>query len=93
MNMLATAEAADHAAAQEMDRYVIVKSALYTSGERDPRKPPEAEPARQIAPDGSRSAAATDAGAPDPVRLLQTSLRFCDAHAAECTPRPEERRE
>jgi hypothetical protein len=46
MNMLATAEAADHAAAQEMDRYVIVKSALYTSGERDPRKPPEAEPAR-----------------------------------------------
>ena len=46
MNMLATAEAADHAAAEEMDRYVIVKSVLYTSGERDPRKPPEAEPAR-----------------------------------------------
>ena len=44
MNMLATAEAADHAAAEEMDRYVIVKSTLYTSGERDPRKPPAANP-------------------------------------------------
>ena len=41
MNMLATAEAADHALAEEMDRYVVVKSAVYTSGERDPRKPPE----------------------------------------------------
>jgi hypothetical protein len=41
MNMLATAEAADHALASEMDRYVIVKSTLYTSGERDPRLPPE----------------------------------------------------
>jgi hypothetical protein len=41
MNMLATAEAADHAAAEAMDRYVIVKATLYTSGERDPREPPE----------------------------------------------------
>lgn len=37
--MLARAEAADHAAAEAMDRYVIVKSALYTSGECDPRAP------------------------------------------------------
>ena len=43
--MLAEAEAADHAAAQEMDRYVIVKATIYTSGERDPRKPPEHPPA------------------------------------------------
>ena len=41
MNMLATAEAADHALAEEMDRYVVVKSTIYTSGERDPRLPPE----------------------------------------------------
>ena len=41
MNMLAVAEAADHALAEEMDRYVFVKSTLYTSGERDPRLPPE----------------------------------------------------
>jgi hypothetical protein len=41
MNMLATAEAADHAAAEAMDRYVVVKATLYTSGERDPREPPE----------------------------------------------------
>ncbi len=41
MNMLARAEAADTAAAEEMDRYVIVKSTIYTSGDRDPRKPPE----------------------------------------------------
>jgi len=46
MNQLATAEAADHAAAEEMDRYVIVKAAIYTSGERDPRQPPEHPPAK-----------------------------------------------
>lgn len=43
INTLATAEAADHAAAEEMNKYVIVKSVLYTSGERDPREPPERE--------------------------------------------------
>jgi hypothetical protein len=36
---LQLAEAADHAAAEAMDRYVIVKSTIYTSGERDPREP------------------------------------------------------
>jgi hypothetical protein len=41
MLTLQKAEAADHVAAEAMDRYVIVKSTLYTSGERDPRKPPE----------------------------------------------------
>ena len=40
MSMLATAEAADHALASEMDRYVIVKSALYTSASAI-RRPPE----------------------------------------------------
>jgi hypothetical protein len=39
MNMLATAEAADHALSEAMDRLVIVKSAIYTSGERDPTEP------------------------------------------------------
>ena len=38
---LQKAEAADHAAAEAMDKLVIVKSAIYTSGERDPRQPPE----------------------------------------------------
>src|SRR5690348_1365522 len=46
MTMLAKAEAADHAAAAAMDRLNIVKSAIYTSGERDPRKPPERQEAR-----------------------------------------------
>ena len=40
MSMLAKAEAADHALAEAMDRFVIVKSVIYTSGERDPREPP-----------------------------------------------------
>lgn len=44
--MLAKAEAADHAAAEAMDHLVIVKSAIYTSGERDPRAPPEHPGAR-----------------------------------------------
>jgi hypothetical protein len=39
MSMLMQAEAADHALSEEMDRFVIVKSAIYTSGERDPRAP------------------------------------------------------
>ena len=40
MSALARAEHADHEAAEAMDKLVIVKSALYTSGERDPREPP-----------------------------------------------------
>jgi hypothetical protein len=39
MLTLQRAEAADHALADEMDRLVIVKSAIYTSGETDPREP------------------------------------------------------
>ncbi|MCC6534419.1 MAG: HD domain-containing protein [Burkholderiales bacterium] len=39
MSSLTIAEAADHAAAAAMDQYVIVKSAIYTSGEHDPREP------------------------------------------------------
>jgi hypothetical protein len=41
MTMLAKAEAADHALSEEMNRFVIVKSTIYTSAERDPRLPPE----------------------------------------------------
>ena len=41
MDTLQRAEAADHAAIAELDKLVIVKSTIYTSGERDPRKPPE----------------------------------------------------
>lgn len=44
--MLERAEAADRALAEEMDRYVIVPSVLYTSGERDPREPPAPVEAR-----------------------------------------------
>ena len=39
VDMLHAAEAADHALAEEMDKLVIVKSTIYTSGERDPRAP------------------------------------------------------
>ena len=39
MDTLARAEAAEQALSDEMDRLVIVKSAIYTSGERDPRVP------------------------------------------------------
>jgi hypothetical protein len=46
MNMLAQAELADHELSEAMNRLVIVKSALYTSGERDPRTPPEPQDAR-----------------------------------------------
>ncbi|HZN27307.1 MAG TPA: hypothetical protein VFB75_23975 [Burkholderiales bacterium] len=45
VTMLEKAEAADREAAEAMDRYVIVKSAIYTSGEcdpREPRRPPDA---------------------------------------------------
>src|SRR5690349_12769520 len=46
MTMLERAEAADREAAEAMVRYVIVKSTLYTSGERDPRQPQPPEAAR-----------------------------------------------
>src|SRR5918912_2183201 len=46
MSMLEKAEAADCEAAEAMDRYVIVKSTIYTSGERDPREPQPAQDAR-----------------------------------------------
>jgi hypothetical protein len=36
---LQRAEAAEHALSEELDRLVIVKSVIYTSGERDPRVP------------------------------------------------------
>ena len=39
MTTLQQAEAADHAQIEELDRLVIVKSVIYTSGERDPRAP------------------------------------------------------
>src|SRR2546427_8066693 len=44
MTTLQKAEAADHAAIEELDRLVIVKSTIYTSGERDPREPPPRQP-------------------------------------------------
>src|SRR5947207_13372810 len=39
MTTLERAEAAEHALSQELDRLVIMKSVIYTSGERDPRVP------------------------------------------------------
>ena len=39
MNTLERAEAAEHALSEELDRLVIMKSVIYTSGERDPRVP------------------------------------------------------
>ena len=44
MTTLQQAEAADHAAIEELDRLVIVKSTIYTSGERDPREPLPRQP-------------------------------------------------
>ena len=38
MTTLQRAEAAEHALSQELDR-VVVKSVIFTSGERDPRQP------------------------------------------------------
>jgi hypothetical protein len=43
MTSLQKAEAAEHAAIQELDR-IVVKSVLYTSGERDPRTPIQRPP-------------------------------------------------
>src|SRR5215475_13512813 len=40
MNDLHRAEMADQELADAMDKLVIIKSAIYTSGERDPREPP-----------------------------------------------------
>ncbi len=45
MTTLERAEAAEHALSQELDRLVIVKSVIYTSGERDPRVPAPRPPA------------------------------------------------
>lgn len=41
MLTLQKAEALDHALSEELDRFAIVKSPVYTSGERDPREPLE----------------------------------------------------
>ncbi len=46
MTTLEQAEAAEHALSQELDRLVIVKSVIYTSGERDPRQPVPRPPDR-----------------------------------------------
>ena len=46
MDSLQIAEAADHAAMTELDKLVIVKSTIYTSGERDPREPQPAQDSR-----------------------------------------------
>ena len=43
MTTLQRAEAAEHAASQELDR-VVVKSVIYTSGDRDPRQPAHRPP-------------------------------------------------
>ena len=43
MDSLQKAEAAEHALSQELDR-IVVKSVIYTSGERDPREPPYRPP-------------------------------------------------
>jgi hypothetical protein len=44
---LQRAEAAEHALSEELDRQVI-KSAIYTSGERDPRKPTVRQPGKLV---------------------------------------------
>ena len=45
MTALQQAEAAEHAMSEELDR-VVVKSVIYTSGERDPRRRRRARPTR-----------------------------------------------
>ena len=47
MSSLERAEAAEHALSQELDRQVV-KSAIYTSGERDPRKPTVRQPGKLV---------------------------------------------
>jgi hypothetical protein len=44
MTTLEQAEVAEHALSQELDRLVIMKSVIYTSGERDPRVPIQRPP-------------------------------------------------
>jgi len=44
MTTLERAEAAEHALSQELDRLVIVKSVIYSSGESDPRVPMKRPP-------------------------------------------------
>jgi hypothetical protein len=47
MSSLERAEAAEHALSQELDRQVV-KSAIYTSGERDPRTPTVRQPGKRV---------------------------------------------
>lgn len=44
MNTLELAEAAERAMIQELDRLIVVKSVIYNSGERDPRRPIQRPP-------------------------------------------------
>src|SRR5262249_15864770 len=44
---LQRAEAAEHALSEELDRQVV-KSAIYTSGERDPRTPATRQPGKRV---------------------------------------------
>ena len=45
ITMMDRAEAAERAMMEELDRQIVVKSVIYTSGERDPRLPIERRPA------------------------------------------------
>src|SRR4030095_6925238 len=76
MNSLQRAEAADHAAIEELDRLVIVKSTIYTSGARGPpaAAPPPPEQGKDVS-QGACPAPAENAREADPVRLLQVPLR------------------
>ena len=90
MTMLERAEAAEHAMSQELDR-VVVKSVIFTSGERDPRVPcPVRAPDQgQALSDGGRPAPGEDAGQADALRLLPLPLRPRQPHAPERAARPE----
>ncbi|HEY7366740.1 MAG TPA: HD domain-containing protein, partial [Methylomirabilota bacterium] len=44
MNTLEQAEAVERAMIQELDRLIVMKSVIYTSGERDPRRPIQRPP-------------------------------------------------
>ena len=86
------AELLDHELAEAMDKLVIVKSPIYTSGECDPREPP---PRQDTA--GRLHLMGHDPRLPkmpdeaNAVRLLQVSVRAGGAHAAERAARAEER--
>ena len=97
MNSYQKAEAAEHAMMEELERAVyspdaedriVVKAAIYTSGERDPREPAE-NPRKegQALHHGPRQAAAEDARQADAVRLLQAAFR-ARQHAAPDAKRP-----